>query len=209
MYKFSYFTEKDTEKIIAFMRENSFAIITGAGDDYPVATQIPLMIKMDTEGKISLSGHLMKKTDHHKAFLQNNKVLVIFTGPHAYVSASWYSNPQVGGTWNYMTVQAKGKISFTDDAGTFEAIKNITDKYEGKESAAAFANLSQEYLDKMVAAITGFTIEVESIDNVFKLSQNHPEENRQSIMDHLRNRNQWNDVPVANEMEKVKSKETV
>ncbi len=67
MYKFSYYTETDKGKVIAFMKENSFAIITSAGNDYPVATQIPLDIK-EIDGKILLRGHLMKNTDHHKAF---------------------------------------------------------------------------------------------------------------------------------------------
>ncbi len=92
MYKFSYYTEKDNEKVIAFMKENSFAIITGPGNDYPVATQIPLDIK-EHNGKILLKGHLMRNTDHHKAFVKNENVLVIFSGPHCYVSASWYVNP--------------------------------------------------------------------------------------------------------------------
>ncbi|MEI9934127.1 MAG: FMN-binding negative transcriptional regulator [Ferruginibacter sp.] len=112
MYKFSYFTEEDKAKVIAFMQEYSFAVITGFGEQYPVATHIPLEIEIK-ENKIFLSGHIMKNTDHHKAFLKNENVLVIFNGPHCYVSASWYSGRGIASTWNYMTVHAKGKISFT------------------------------------------------------------------------------------------------
>ena len=93
------------------MKENSFAVITGFGEQYPVATHIPLEIEINEDGKIFLNGHLMKNTDHHKAFENNENVLVIFNGPHTYVSASWYENPQVASTWNYMAVHAKGKIS--------------------------------------------------------------------------------------------------
>ena len=64
MYKLPYFTEQDPEKVIAFMKENSFALVTGIGNEYPVATQLPLNIEIREE-KMFLTGHLMKNTDHH------------------------------------------------------------------------------------------------------------------------------------------------
>jgi transcriptional regulator len=84
MYKLPYFQEKDVQKVIDFMQQQSFAVITSNGTDFPVATQIPLLIEQ-VAGKIFLRGHLMKNTDHHKAFMQNKNVLVLFTGPHCYV----------------------------------------------------------------------------------------------------------------------------
>ena len=202
MYKLPYFTEADQEKVIAFMNENSFAVITGFGEQYPVASHIPLAVEVKEDGKIFLYGHLMKKTDHHLAFEKNENVLVIFNGPHTYVSASWYSNPQSASTWNYMTVHAKGKIKFTDEEGTYNAIHAITNKYEGTESAASFDQLSKEYIMKMIGAIVGFSIEVESLDNVFKLSQNHSVANRHSIATHLHARGDEHSTAIANEIEK-------
>ncbi len=209
MYKFSYFTEEDSEKVMAFMKENPFAVITGFGEQYPVATHIPLSIEMNEDGRIIFYGHLMKKTDHHKAFENNENVLVIFNGPHTYVSASWYQNPQVASTWNYLTVHAKGKIKFTDEEGTYQAIKAITNKYEGTESAASFDKLPKEYVMKLIKAIVGFSIEVESFDNVFKLSQNHNEATRHSIAAHLHHRGDEHSVAVAKEMEKVGSADKI
>ena len=200
MYKFNYYTEEDSEKVIAFMKENSFAIIIGAGENYPVATQIPLHIQ-HLNGSLTFSGHLMKNTDHHKAFLQNENVLVIFTGPHCYVSASWYTVPNVGSTWNYMSVHAKGRIKFGNEAETKKVVENITNKYEKPGSEAAFDKLPAEYVDSLVKAITAFTIEVESIDNVFKLSQNHDEKTRRSIIGHLRKNGSDNERLIADEME--------
>ncbi len=201
MYKFSYYTETDKGKVIAFMKENSFAIITGTGNDYPVATQIPLDIK-EIDGKILLRGHLMKNTDHHKAFLKNEKVLVIFSGPHCYVSASWYINPHSGSTWNYMTVHAKGNIKFGDEGDTRQAVEAITNKYEKPDSVAAFNKLSEEYIGKMVKAISAFTIEVESLDHVFKLSQTNERETRENIISQLRKNGSANEMAIATEMEK-------
>ena len=199
MYKLPYFTEQDQEKVIAFMKENSFAVVTGFGREYAAATQLPLNIEVRGD-KLFLTGHLMKNTDHHKAFEKNENVLVVFTGPHCYVSASWYSKQNVASTWNYITVHAKGKIRFTDDAGTFDAIKHITNKYEGTATAAAFDNLPQDYIQKLIGAIVGIEIEVSSLDNVFKLSQNHDEASQVNIIEQLNKRTDDNSKIIAAEM---------
>ena len=212
MYKFKYFTEEDNEKVMAFIKENSFAIIVGMGEKYPAATQVPLEIKFEdktenrkpqtTNNKLFFTGHIMKNSDHHKAFLKNENVLVIFNGPHCHVSASWYTNPHVGSTWNYMTVHAKGKIFFGDEAQTKKIVEELTTKYEKPESEASFSKLSNDYVERMVKAIIAFTIEVESVDNVFKLSQNYDEVTRQSIITHLRKNGSDNEKNIAAEIEK-------
>lgn len=201
MYKFSYYTEQDQQKVIDFMKENAFALITGLGKNYPVATQIPLAIKA-IDGKLFLEGHMMRKTDHHLVFEKNNNVLVLFTGPHCFVNANWYTDPHIGSTWNYMTVHAKGKITFTDEKGTRNAVKALSDKYAGTTSQSAFDNLPAAYIDHMVKAIVGFSIEVEDLDNVFKLSQNRDEASQRNIIEQLRKRSDGNSVAIADEMEK-------
>ena len=202
MYKLPHFTETDTQLVIDFMKQNSFAMITGFGETHPVATQIPLEVE-EKNGKLFLSGHLMKKTEHHIAFEKNENVLVVFTGAHCYVSASWYANPQTASTWNYMAVHAKGKIKFTDEEGTYEAIKAVTNKYEGTETIAAFNNMPKEYTMQHIKAIVGFEIVVESFENVFKLSQNKTEEEKINIIAKLRERNSNDDdMEIANEIEK-------
>ncbi len=184
------------------MKENSFAVITGFGEEYPVASHLPLEIIIKEDGKIFFTGHLMKNSDHHKSFEKNENVLVVFNGPHTFVSASWYTKPDVASTWNYITVHAKGKIKFTDEAGTYKAIHAITNKYEGIETAASFDKLPEEYVARLIKAIVGFEIEVISIDNVFKLSQNHNEETRKSIISHLKERGDKDSNAIAGEMEK-------
>lgn len=99
-----------------------------------------------------------------------------------------------------MTVHAKGKISFKDEQGTKNIVEAITNKYEPPGSAAAFNNLPDEYVNRLVKAIIGFTIEVESIDNVFKLSQNHEQETRQSIIKHLADIGSDDEKRIAQEM---------
>jgi transcriptional regulator len=145
---------------------------------------------------------MMKKTDHHLAFLQNPHALAVFTGPHTYVSASLYSNPQQGSTWNYMSVHAKGVLQFTGQQELFDILKRTTSHFENNtESPSLFEKLPPEYIEKMAHAIVAFEIEVTSIDNVFKLSQNRDEESYHSIINKL----QQSDVDsryIAAEMEK-------
>lgn len=202
MYKFSYFTEKEPGTVLEFMRKNPFALITGNGDGYPVATHLPFEIVEQQDGRIILSGHMMKNTDHHKAFEKNDHVLVIFNGPDTYVSASWYDDTASGSTWNYMTVHASGKIRFLGEEGAYKAVKSITDKYEGTESIASFNKLPEDYVSRMVKAIVGFEVDVTNLYNVFKLSQNHNEETRKRIVAHLKSRGDNQSISIAAEMEK-------
>ena len=201
MYKLPQFQVKDTSKVIAFMKQNSFAIISSNGDPYPISTQIPLIVE-EENGIVLLKGHLMKNTDHHKAFLKNGKVLILFTGPHCYVSASWYDDAQSASTWNYMTVHTKGTLTFTDEEGTLAAIKAITNQYEAIDSPASFQHIPTSYIDKLINAIVGFTIEVETIDHVFKLSQNKTIAEQDNIIEKLLLQDDFNSKVMAGEMQK-------
>jgi transcriptional regulator len=125
---------------------------------------------------------------------------VLFTGPHCFVNANWYTEPGVGSTWNYMTVHAKGKISFFDEAGTRNAVKALSDKYAGASTPASFDNLPKDYIDHMVKAIVGFSIEIEELDNVFKLSQNRDEASQRNIIEELMKRGDENSRMIAREM---------
>lgn len=202
MYHTSYFKEADKAAVLEFIQLNPFAIVTGFGSQFPAATHIPLLIE-EKDNKLLFYGHIMRKTDHHLAFEKNNKVLVIFNGPHTQISAGWYTTPAIGSTWNYMTVHAKGMIRFVkEDKETIAILKKLTDKYEGLEAASSFTKLPEEYINQNVKAIIGFTIEVESIDNVFKLSQNRDEDSKRNIIKELRKRGDWNSAEIAREIEK-------
>ena len=99
MYNLPYFKEKDQQVVLDFIHQHPFAFIAGCSEDgKPVATQIPVFID-EREGKLFLSGHMMRNTDHHKAFEHNPNVLAVFTGAHTYVSASWYEDKKQGSTW--------------------------------------------------------------------------------------------------------------
>ena len=199
MYKVPYFTETDEAKVLEMMERNPFAIITGILNGFPVAAHIPLEIEK-RDGTLILKGHIMKETDHYKAFMQNDNVLVIFTGPNCYVSASWYVTKNIASTWNYMDVYIKGKVKFTDAEGTKKILESTTNKYEKPGSDAGYNKMSIEYVNRMAEAIVGLHIEVESMENVFKLSQNRDEISKQQIIENLRKSDDFFTREIAREM---------
>jgi transcriptional regulator len=187
MYNLPYFKEDDLEVINRFMREHPFAFLTGCNENNkPVVTQIPVFID-EKDGKLFLTGHIMQQTDHHKAFLHNPEVLAVFTGPHTYVSATWYDDPAQASTWNYMSVHARGTIRFGDQADLVNILKRLTLHYENNDtsSSTVFNNLPAEYVNKLMKAIVAFEIEVTSLENVFKLSQNRNEKSYHNIIERL------------------------
>jgi transcriptional regulator len=186
MYNLPYFKEKDQQVVLDFIRQHPFAFIAGCSEDgKPVATQIPVFID-ERDGKLFLSGHIMKNTDHHKAFLYNSNVLAVFTGAHTYVSASWYEEKEQASTWNYISVHAKGILKFLDEQALLDVLKRTTNHFENNPySGANFEDLSAEYVQQLAKAIIAFEVEVLQIDNVFKLSQNRDEKSYHTIMDKL------------------------
>ena len=186
MYNLPYYKEKDISVIIGFMKQYPFAMLIGSAEDQPAATQVPLLVE-EKEGKIILIGHIMRKQDHHNALLQNPNVLVIFTGPHTYVSATLYSNPHQASTWNYISVHTRGAIRFLDDRGLETALRKLTMHFENNNatSTTIFNNLPEEYRTRLMKSIIAFEIEVNSVENVFKLSQNRDKESFDHIREHL------------------------
>lgn len=208
MYNLPSFKEPDASEIRSFMEAHPFILICGVDPHgHPSATQVPVLIE-EREGKLFLTGHISKGTDHIKAFQANpDKVLALFTSPHTYVSATWYTNPHMGSTWNYMTVQAHGRIQFGDREELVRVMKKLTLHYEGGNTASStfFDNLPQEYIDKMLNGIMPFSIEVKRLEHVFKLSQNRDEESFQLIIDRLDQGDPGAQF-IAREMRKRKSK---
>ncbi len=188
MYNLPYFKENDPESVKQFMREHPFVFLSGVQEDKkPVATQVPVFID-ERDGKLFLSGHMMKHTDHHKAFDHNPDVLAVFTGPHCYVSATWYDNPQQASTWNYISVHARGRIHFGGEEDLVTALKRLTLHYENNNtgSSTVFDNLPAAYREPLMKAIVAFEIEVSSVENVFKLSQNRDEKSYDNIVAKLK-----------------------
>ncbi|MGB4819983.1 MAG: FMN-binding negative transcriptional regulator [Saprospiraceae bacterium] len=206
MYNLTYFKEKEKQTLVKFMEDNRFAFMTGSFlSGIQVATQIPVLLE-ERNGELYLQGHIMRNTDHHKAFVENPNALLVFTGPNCYVSASWYSNPQVGSTWNYMSVHVGGQVSFMTNEELIQFMRKLTLKMEkgNKQSLTFIDNLPEQYVDKMMPAIVGFEIRAEKMENVFKLSQNRDEKSYLNIISKLEEQG-GSSALIAEEMIKRKA----
>ncbi|PWS27830.1 hypothetical protein DHW03_09645 [Pedobacter yonginense] len=206
MYKLPKFTTENQDEILDFMQKNPFVTLVGFDGEFPVATQVPVETRL-YGNTIKIIGHIMTNTDHCKAFEQNPNALVIFTGAHAYISASVYEEPAAASTWNYKTVQAKGLMRFLSAEETLQVVKDLTDQYENPHtSPAAFKKMDDEYIQKHLKAIKGFEILVSKFDHVFKLSQNHSIKNQESIIANLEQTDDVLAQQVAEEMRRNLSK---
>lgn len=203
MYKMPEFTENDQQTVRDFIYQHPFVVLTGCNNNIPVATQVPVLIH-EQDGKMVLRGHIMRKTDHHLAFETNPQVLVLFTGPQCYVSASWYSQRNIGSTWNYMTVHGRGTIQYKDEAHCLQLLTDLTHKYEDpQKNPELLEYMSLEgYVKPMMKAIVSFEIVLESITPIFKLSQNRDDESHAKIVEELKNRGDYNSMEIAKEMMK-------
>jgi transcriptional regulator len=189
MYNYPHYKEHDTAEVVRFMRQHPFVMLIAAdGAGRIEATQVPVLID-ENEGKIFITGHITRKSDHQKALEENPDALVIFTGPHVYVSGTWYTgNPQQASTWNYIAVHARGQVRWTSEEELTGILRKLSLHFENgnQASSTVYDNLSEEYLSKLVKAIVGFEIEVTELDNVHKLSQNRDEKSYDNIIRELK-----------------------
>ncbi|HEX2617693.1 MAG TPA: FMN-binding negative transcriptional regulator [Flavobacteriales bacterium] len=204
MYDLPYHKERDEHVIKAFIARYPFAFVTGCdAANTPVATQVPVFIE-EQDGRRILRGHIMKNTDHHRAFLHNGNVLVVFTGHSTYVSGTWYSNPHTPSTWNYMSVHVKGRIRFLDDEALIDVLRTTTLHFEKNDprSTTIYDNLPTDYTARLMKMIVAFEIEVQELDTVFKLSQDRDQASFRNIMAKLKEQGDEAGQVIAAEMEK-------
>ena len=186
MYDIPHFKANNQQEVIDFMMAHPFVTICGVdANGLPVATHIPVLIKVENE-IITISGHMMRKQDHTIAFEKNKNVLVIFSAPSAFVSANWYTTKNMGSTWNYQTVHARGKMEIKDEAHLRQLLTDLTLHFEKDTNAPTqVKNLSEEYMLQNMKAIYSFEIAVQDLQHVFKLSQNRDEASQATIQAEL------------------------
>jgi transcriptional regulator len=179
-----HFRVEDQATALAFMRANPFAILVSTKDSEPFASHIPVIIR-DEGGQVSLRGHVAKANPHWRYLQEQSRCLVIFHGPHAYISPSNYEAQESVPTWNYGAVHAYG------DARTYSAMPELLDMLHDLiptfEAAYAqqWSSLSEAYRTRMLSHIVGFEITISRLEAKFKLSQNRTPKEQQNVIDSL------------------------
>lgn len=171
MYVPKYYKVSDLEEIKEFIQHNSFATIVSIKKGKPIAAHIPVLLKK-IEGDFYLTGHLAYGNPLWKTFEEVQDILVIFNGPHAYISSSWYEHENVP-TWNYQAVHVYGKASLIEGIALEQDLTSLLEKYESfRENPVLWDKLSPELLQQEMKGIKGFKIKVEEVQAAYKLSQN-------------------------------------
>jgi transcriptional regulator len=201
MYIPEQYKNDNPEEIGAFLKQNSFGILVNLTDGKLWATHIPLELDTNENGKEVLVGHLSKENPQWKSFAPDNKILAIFSGPHSYISPSWYEHENVP-TWNYIAVHVYGTIKIIEGEALLKSLKNLVDKYEANsENPMCIENLSEKTM-LQTRGIVAFEIEIDSIEAIKKMSQNRNEKDFQNIISELEKTANPNALAVANVMKK-------
>ncbi|HEV2486465.1 MAG TPA: FMN-binding negative transcriptional regulator [Terracidiphilus sp.] len=184
MYTPKFNQVSDRALLIEAMRAYSFAILFGpqagsASDGSPVATHLPLVVKDEGEHGL-LEGHFARANPHWKS-LAGQETLVVFSGPHSYISPTLYVEPLSVPTWNYIAVHAHGTLSLVeDDLGKDTLLAGLINAHE-PAYAERWRAMPEGFRRSMLAGIVGFRIPIACIEGKFKLSQNRPEADRRNV----------------------------
>jgi transcriptional regulator len=191
------------QEIRTFLKENSFGILINQANGKLSATHIPIELEVNADGKEILQGHISKLNPQAGGFAENDKVLAVFTGPHSYISSSWYDHENVP-TWNYIAVHVYGRIKIVDYNTSVEQLKKLVDKYEtNSENPVSVEHLSAKTM-REARGIIGFEIEIDEIQSTKKLSQNRDDHNYKNIISELEKTKNPQAIAVAKEMTKCR-----
>jgi transcriptional regulator len=186
MYIPKLYREEDHGKIIEFLSQNDFATLVAHDGEKLIASH--LLMEMIEEGqKLFINGHMSRTNPQWKTFETNPEVLVIFQGPHTYISPTWYNHLNVP-TWNYQSVHIYGKprlITEYDEA--YSVLKRLVGRYE-TTSHYKMETLPKDFVEKEIRGIAAFQIEATRIEANYKLSQNRKDEDYANIIHQLENR---------------------
>ena len=187
MYLPAQFEETRREVLHALMRDHPFATLITHGADGLAAHHLPLHFAPEVAAQGALQGHVARANPLWQRSA-NAEVLVVFQGPHAYVTPSWYATKRLHGkavpTWNYAVVHARGRLRTIDDPAWLRVqTETLVGRHEaGFADPWRIADAPPEYIDKMLAAIVGIEIAITGLQGKWKLSQNQPPANRAGVV---------------------------
>jgi transcriptional regulator len=179
-----HFRNEDRATALAFMRANPFVILVSNTEEGPFATHVPVVVR-ESADQLTIRGHVAKANPHWQ-YLQNDPAcLMIFHGPHAYISPSNYDTREVVPTWNYGAVHIYGNATTYDEPDHLlnmlhDHIPTFDATYEQQ-----WDTLSEAYRQRMLSHIVGFELAVTKLEAKFKLSQNRTRNEQQHVIDSL------------------------
>jgi transcriptional regulator len=182
MYVPPHFAETDTARLHDFIERNSFGLLVSGVDGAPFATHLPLLLDRGAGPHGTLIGHVARANPQWRE-LPDRPALAVFSGPHAYVSPTWYEAENVVPTWNYVAVHATGPVQLVEDPGElFDIVRRTVERYEAAQPRPWLLGAPSTFTDRLLAQIVGFRLPIERLEGKWKLSQNHPAERRAKVI---------------------------
>ncbi len=186
MYIPKAFREDDINTLHAFIREYSFAALITQQDGVPFASHLPFLLDADRGPYGTLLAHMARANPQWRAFNKEQEVLVIFQGPHAYITPSWYEVELSVPTWNYAVVHAYGLPRLVEEKSElYDLLKILIQTHEAHFENPWPFQLPDDYVQKMMQGIVGFEIQITRLEGKFKLSQNRTASEREKVIDAL------------------------
>lgn len=184
MYTPAHFAMDDAAEITPFIQQNSFGILFAPVEGRPFATHLPFLLDTVEGEKGRLLTHFARANPHWRA-LDGAEVLVVFAGPHAYISPSWYVEQQAVPTWNYVAVHVYGTCRIMQEDTELQALLARTVQYY-EPASPLLDHLHEELYTKMAKGVVGVEISITAIEGKAKLSQNRLPESVQGVINSLR-----------------------
>jgi len=177
------FTEARPEVLVAHIERHDFGLLVSHGAAGLVASHIPFLVERHDE-ELHLLGHLARPNPQVEDLSVSREVLAIFSGPHAYISPSWYADGPSVPTWNYVDVHAYGRLQLVEDDDCLgRLLRRLSDRHEaGNPAPWRMRDLPEAYLAGMLKGIIGLDITVTRLEGKFKLSQNRPAVDRPRVI---------------------------
>ena len=183
MYIPKAFREDNIRTLHIFMRTNNFATLVTQHEGVPFATHLPFLLDTGRGPHGTLLAHMARANSQWHDFNSAQEVLVIFQGPHTYISPSWYEVELSVPTWNYAAVHAYGLPRLIDDTEElYTLLKTLVQTHEAHFEKPWPFQLPADYLQQMMRGIVGFEIEITRLEGKFKLSQNRSATERENII---------------------------
>ncbi|MCH2671320.1 MAG: FMN-binding negative transcriptional regulator [Dehalococcoidia bacterium] len=201
MYLPKYYEVTNRLKLFDFMKSNNFGILFSHTGEEPMANHLPFIID-DAGGDNGLILGHMAKANRQWRFADGQQVMVVFHGPHAYVSPTWYQGGEAVPTWNYTAVHANGIFTASDDPVVMrEMVERLTVQHEESQPQPWKMDFSTRYAEQMMKRVVTFKIEITSLQGKWKLSQNQSDVRRERVTAKLGSSEHEGDQQVARLME--------
>ena len=182
MYLPDHFRVDDPESIFGFVERHGFALLTTVHEGAPFTSHLPLLLERNGGPQGRIVGHMARANPQWRD-AAGTTGLIVFVGPHAYVSPTWYAEPNVVPTWNYAAVHAYGRLEIEEDPSALkEIVGRTTDWYETGRNPPWKLDAGAPLVDALARQIVGFRMTVDRWEAKFKLNQNHPQARRERVI---------------------------